>query len=162
MKQYRIWCLTILVMLTCSVQGRVEDISSTSRILKDLRHLNFSEQKIEEFFESAEFLNDTQVVSNLLDYLQQVDTVDEMYLVRMVLRRMTCQPERVILERIHAEKTPQQKAKLIMILMDFYGEDVLLVLVEQLDDTRQIACEHCGTRRICDTAYMTLIFQLEQ
>lgn len=136
-------------------------------ILKQLEDVRYSDEKMVALLESAQFLDDEQAVINLLDHLRQLDcrdrkNFDTLILYRIVLSYMSCHPERLIIERLHAETDVWEKTKLIDLLRAFHQPEVFVALVEQFEDSRKIRCEHCWRQRICEHAYTDFVGKLEQ
>ncbi len=161
-----VYGMVILMMLVSSKMLYGTEQPAEIAILEQLEQAYPSMEHMNEILDAAPFLHEQRAVNNLLNHLRQLDKADPKHFnkrlkFRAVMERMTCQPEIAIMERLNAETDPWEKMKLIDLLKDFYSEDVFLTLIEHLDDTRNISCEQCGRRRVCDVIYQQLIFKLE-
>lgn len=135
-------------------------------MVEQLWEVRHHDEQREQLLQTATFYDDQKAVINLLDHLRQLDRLDthnfdKLRIYRMLMERMTCQPERLIVERLRVETDAWEKTKLMHLLRDFYSVDVFNAFFEQLDDVRKISCEHCGQIRVCDKAYTFLVFDLE-
>ncbi len=143
-----------------------DDAPPEITLVEQLWETGFHNAESERILQSATFFNDPQAVQHLLDHLRLLEKSDvrqqhKRLMYRVVMERMTCHPEQLIIERLNTETNPWEKAKFIDLLRDFYTEEVFLALIDQLDDLRNIGCASCGQRRVCDIAYQDLIFKLE-
>lgn len=145
-------------------------------ILEHYKQVRTHDDKVEQLFQKATFLDDPQAVHNLLDYLRDDTGVEHgqregIRLVHGVISHMTCHPEKIIIARIRAEADPWQKVKLMNIVGTFFMKEVFEVLYEQIDDTRMAdhpnryapETERTGTQfRVCDFVYHSLSAKLER
>ncbi len=135
-------------------------------LVEQLWEVGSHDTQRESLLQSVIFFNDSEAVKRLLDHLQLLDKSDVRHqhkrlMYRVIMERMTCHPEQIIMERLRTETDSWEKAKLMNLLRDFYSGEIFLALINQLDDTREVKCASCGRSRVCDLAYHDLVFKLE-
>ena len=162
----QIWTVIMIFGVLCPHRCYGRTQPPAIAFVEQLLEVGRSDSERERLLQSATFFNDQQAVEQLLDHLHQVDKEDihhkhKLLMYRVIMTRMTCQPERLIIKRLRTESDAWEKAKLLNVLRDFYTNEVFLALIDQLDDTRKIACAYCGQRRICDLAYEFLLSKLK-
>lgn len=167
------WCLIGCcgMLFTACVDDKVNESQENGplpeiAILEEVQQVRWDKQQLEALIQSAIFLNNTTAAHNLLSHLQQAEPGFERNDVREVLKRMTCDPERIILERLRTEGDPAQKRNFMLLLKDFQSEEGFLVLVEHFDDTRRADFDRYPEEqpayptRVCDIAYDVFIWKL--
>lgn len=165
-----VWCLISCcgLLFTACVDDRVNESQKKEplpeiAILEEVQQIRWDKQQREALIQSAPFLNSTTAAHNLVSHLEEAESSVERSAVREVLKRMTCDPERIILERLRTGENPEHKGKLIPALMNFQSAQGALLLVNRLDDTRRADFETYPQEqpthpaRVCDIAYNFLI-----